>query len=370
MTRSDSRRGAFRPTQRRVKLYHQARTVHLERALVDADVTLLYSAQRYDFDGDVGSRSDVRQTGDLAAAWLIARSRPTLLEVTEPAYLPGVRRAALAVAAVQVATLLTRRGRPTIVTYAIANSDPRREWVARGPRHRLVRSATIALSRWLHSRCDRVAFGTAASAELYRHLFRLRRRQERALIPALPDACRCGPLDRPRAHSLVFVGAFVERKGFPALLDAWPTVAAALPDATLHLLGMGALLGHAQRLADLDDRVVLDQAPARELIHQVLRRTSVLVLPSAPMPTWREQIGLPVLEGLEHGCTIVTTTETGLADWLASHGHRVVDSSADARTLADALIDALRHPLDPAQVLRDLPSRDGREAAEAWLHRT
>lgn len=357
-------------TARRVKLYHQARTVHLERALDARDVTILYAVQRYDFDLDLARRADVRQLGDGPAALLVARSRPEVLEVTEPAYLPGVRRAALAVAALRATTTLRRRPGPLVVTYAIANSDPRREWVPRGPRQRLSRSVSIALSRWLYARCDRVAFGTSAAEEVYRQLYRPPRRQERVVIPALPAPCGCD--DRPvrRAGSLLFVGAFVERKGFPALLRAWPTVAATLPNATLHLVGTGRLVESARALAAADERVVLDEDPPRDVIHRALRTAAVLILPSAPMPTWREQIGLPILEGLQHGCTVVTTAETGLADWLREHGHVVIDSGAEADALAAALVAALDSPLDPSAVLADLPDRDGRQAAEDWLHRT
>lgn len=370
MTRSDGRASGARLTARRVKLYHQARTVHLERALGAPDVTVLYAVQRYDFDPDLARRTDVRRLADGAAALLVARSRPDVLEVTEPAYLPGVRRAALAVAALRVATTLRRRPRPVVVTYAIANSDPRREWVPRGPRQRLSRTVSIALSRWLYARCDRVAFGTSAAEDLYRRLYGAPGRQERAVIPALPAPCTCD--DRPvrRAGSLVFVGAFVERKGFPVLLKAWTTVAASLPDATLHLVGTGRLVTSARALAAADEHVVLDEDPPRDMIHQALRTAAVLVLPSAPMPTWREQIGLPILEGLQHGCTVVTTAETGLADWLREHGHVVLDSGVGADALATALVAALSSPLDPSAVLADLPDRDGRQAAEDWLHGT
>ena len=107
--------------------------------------------------------------------------------------------------------------------------------------------------------------------------------------------------------------------------------------------------------------------PARAQIHAQLRRSRVLVLPSQPAPGWREQVGLPICEGLAHGCTIVTSTETGLAGWLAFHGHRVESPAVPADDWAGALALALRQGRPASAVLDDLPIVDGRLAADAWL---
>jgi glycosyltransferase involved in cell wall biosynthesis len=89
------------------------------------------------------------------------------------------------------------------------------------------------------------------------------------------------------------------------------------------------------------------------------------VLPSQPSATWREQVGLPIVEGLSYGCTIVTTTETGLAGWLSEHGHRVVAADADDGELAAAVAAALLNPVE--DVVASLPDHDGRLAADAWM---
>ena len=70
------------------------------------------------------------------------------------------------------------------------------------------------------------------------------------------------------------------------------------------------------------------------------------------------------MEGLSYGCTIVTTTETGLAGWLTEHQHRVLPADADEAQLAAAITDALRRPVtehDP------LPAQDGRLTTSAWM---
>ena len=71
------------------------------------------------------------------------------------------------------------------------------------------------------------------------------------------------------------------------------------------------------------------------------------------------------MEGLSYGCTIVTTTETGLAGWLTEHQHRVLPADADEAQLAAAIVDALRRPV--AGVRDPLPAQDGRLTADAWM---
>ena len=91
------------------------------------------------------------------------------------------------------------------------------------------------------------------------------------------------------------------------------------------------------------------------------------VLLSQPTPTWREQVGLPVVEGLAHGCTVVTTTETGLAGWLAAHGHEVLPPGAPDGEVAAAVDRALGRRRPAGDVLADLPAADGRLAADRWM---
>ena len=93
----------------------------------------------------------------------------------------------------------------------------------------------------------------------------------------------------------------------------------------------------------------------------------VLALPSQPRPRWREQVGLPIVEGLANGCLVVTTTETGLSAWLSAHGHQVVPPDAGAVALASAVLAAIDDLRAPADILATLPAVDGRRAADLWL---
>jgi glycosyltransferase involved in cell wall biosynthesis len=100
----------------------------------------------------------------------------------------------------------------------------------------------------------------------------------------------------------------------------------------------------------------------------MLEHASILVAPSLREGRWREQVGNPILEALATGTTVVTTTETGIADWLLDHGHHVIRPAHLRERLGPAIIDALQQPLPIDRVLASLPTEDGRALADAWLH--
>ncbi|NYD87448.1 glycosyltransferase [Cellulomonas oligotrophica] len=351
----------------RVRLYETVRTAHLERAHELAPASIVYRRRRYDFDADLAAGLDLVEAGPLRAAWVLARSDVREVEVNEPLMVSSLRRTALALAAVDTAARLRRRPRPVVVTYAIANDDPWRPPARPG----LPGRARRALDRWLVGhvarRVDRVVHGTQASLDLYRRLTpALLERAAHTLVPALPAPCPCGP-PAPAAGGVLFVGAFEARKGVPELLAAWPSVVARRPDARLTLVGTGPLLDEVRAFAASRDEVTVVVDPPREQVHALQRTHAVAVLLSQRTRTWREQVGLPVVEGLAHGCAVVTTTEGGLAGWLEEHGHRVLDPAAPAADVAAAVVALLDAGRPAADVRADLPAVDGRRAADAWL---
>ncbi len=349
----------------RVRVYQTLRTAHLERAHELAPAAILFVTRRYDFDERLLAGLEIVRAGRWRTAGILARSRVRELEVNEPLMLSAARGAALAMSAVRLKAAITGR-RVLVVCYAIGNEDPRRLAPSRTLRQRLGRRVDLAIGRAVWRRLDRVAYGSAAAHAVYAGVMPHRDDLESRLIPALPNPCECAA-GVARPHRLVFLGAFAERKGFPLLLEAWTSVRKEVPDAVLVLLGKGALGGVAEVAAAADPRIELIVDPTREQIHCVLATGSVVALPSQPAEGWREQIGLPIVEGLAHGCTIVTSTETGLAGWLVGSGHRVLEVPTSAGALAETLVEALRRPIPPASVLESLPEVDGRLAADAWL---
>lgn len=365
MTTEGLEKQAMRPVTH-VQLYDVARTAHFERILrSDAATTVLYSQRRYDFDAELAAKVGARRAGAAQAFWYALNHDIDVLEIAEPLL---VRAAPRSFAAIMGARLRARiRGRDVaVVTYAIENKDPRDGSDTLPIPARVKLRAQRLFVRGVWRSLDRIAFGTSQAQDLYERLLG-DAKATRRLIPALPVADDTIAADQDRAPVVTFLGEFSERKGFPLLMRAWPTVKAAAPDARLVLIGKGAGADEARALGSRDEAVQVEIDPPRSRIFELLAESKVLALPSQPRPRWREQVGLPIVEALERGCLVVTTSETGLAPWLAEHGHGVIVDPADADGLAAALLDALRSDRTPGEVLADLPDRDGRAEAERWI---
>jgi glycosyltransferase involved in cell wall biosynthesis len=168
---------------------------------------------------------------------------------------------------------------------------------------------------------------------------------------------------------VAFVGVLHERKGLPLLLRAWELVEHEAPEAHLTIMGDGPLAAEAAHWAaeSPETRTFLGQVARADVI-TLLNNISVIAIPSRRWRNWREQINGAIQEALSVGCTVVTTTETGLAPWLREHGHRVVQPNSSAAELAANIVSAIRSPLDAAAVTGSLPARDGRVIADSWLH--
>lgn len=348
----------------RVRLFESVRTAHLERAHQLAPATILHQVVRYDFDADLARGLHLVSASPLRSAALVLRGGPREVEVNEPLMLSSLPATALVLAACALRQRLTGR-RALVVSYAIGNADPFTAPSGR-LRTRVRRRLERRVARVVTRRLDGLVYGTEAARDTYLGLLPEAAGVRSALVPALP-AAPTAPLPPKREASVLFLGSLAARKGFPLLVEAWPLVVEQVPDAHLTVVGKGPLLELAQGLAASRPEVDLVVDPPRAEVLAALEASSVLVLPSQASPTWREQVGLPIVEALAAGCAVVTTTETGLASWLDERGHAVLDPGCSAADLADALVGLLRAPLDPADVVSELPDRDGRLAADDWL---
>lgn len=353
-------------SERHLRVYQRLRTAHLERARTHTPATVLYVSRSYDFDDHAAAGLDLIQAGTWRAAATILASDVRTVEINEPLVRQRLPRTLLAAVAAHAGGVL--RGRDVrVVAHAIENRDP---FLPRpmAPRARARHHLDRWLSRRVAARLDRISFGTEAARDLYTDTVGPALSGARsALFVELPASCDCPPVCVQRPVTVTFLGALDERKGVRQLLEAWPLVTARRPEFSLRIIGKGVLEDEVRHAASLDPSIEVIVDPPRHLIHEYLRATRALVLLSQPRPRWREQVGLPIVEALSHGCIVITTEQTGLASWLTAHGHQVIGSGEPTAVVAEAIISGAESTLGAADVLASLPEVDGRTSADSWL---
>lgn len=355
------------------KVYDEARSAHLERVAAGqqdggTNARLVYRKVSYDFDDTVGREIGGGQKSLWGIFRHVAGGNFDCIEVNEPFFLRALPTIVAALLGGTVARWRNGR-RPLFVTYAIENID----MAAKLRSHALLGGVTVAATRLvlrgLVGRMDRIAFGTLAARQGYERLLgHWPERVETSLFTAVEPPCPDCPCAK-ETDSVLFLGAFDDRKGIAHVMRAWPAVVAQRPGARLNIIGKGPLAYTVSNWAALRDEVSLSIDPPRAQIHASLSRAKVLVLPSIASLRWIEQVGLPIVEGLQHGCVIVTSRDTGLSGWLIGHGHYVLDDPADAAALGRGLLAALGSTMQASAVRATLPSRSGRVEAEEWLWR-
>lgn len=159
----------------------------------------------------------------------------------------------------------------------------------------------------------------------------------REVTPQAPAVAEGVPL-------VAMLGLLRPYKGLDVLLDAWPTVRAALPDA--QLLVAGRVLGdpdgaaRLERMVGEDVGVISDLrfTPTEEFVGAMLR-ADVVVLPYRRI----DQSGV-LFAALALGRPLVATRVGGFAEVVEQHGAGLVVPPEDPAALAEALIAVLRDP--------------------------
>lgn len=352
-----------------IRIRPELRAAQVERAAFMTPALTLYFAEKYDLGATPLSSCFVK-VSLFQALKFIAKTTGRVLEVPEPLWLRFLPKTAV-LAVVWKASGIVLRQRREVVTYSIENNDlaslisPRRR-----PPRLMLKLTGWCLGTLLRLTIDRIAFGSSAAERLYQSLPGVKQIASRR-IEELPTAKVAEGLSFSSATSLraIFVGELDHRKGIEHVMSAWSAVEEARSDAHITIVGNGRLAPEVETwcLAQPASRsfagfVQHDQVPA------LLSSAEVLVAPSLREGRWREQIGLPIVEALSIGLTVVTTDETGLAQWLSDHGHSVIPEKDVDSQLAEALLTALDNPLERSEVLRALPKVAGRIAADVWLH--
>lgn len=356
-----------------LRVWDALRTQQLEFLPEMTPGRLIYHTEKYDFSPEFLDPRTMTREDRLATVRAIARGDYDRLELNEPTMIHLWRRLIPYTVAFRVARTRARLSGsavPLLVLYAIDNFDARAAFArsGRGPA-RLRRLVFGGVFRALLRPVDRIAFGTRGSEEMYRSMAgRGLRHVETTMIPELDRPCGCRDSGKD-ADLVLFVGALDDRKGILQLMAAWPSVVEARPRSRLVIVGKGRYREQVEGWARGRDDVTFVHDPERAEIHRRYRAARVVVLLSQPHPRWREQVGLPITEGLSHGCLLVASTQTGIADWLAGHGHFTIDPAASVAEISRAVCGALDSPKSPAEVVADLPEETTRITADRWLMR-
>lgn len=155
------------------------------------------------------------------------------------------------------------------------------------------------------------------------------------------------------AVAIGFVGRFEERKGMLDLADAWPAVAAALPDAWLVVAGKGPLEEEARRRLEGAPRV--RWLGFRTDVPAVMRALDVLAVPSH----W-EGFGLVAAEALAAGTPVVAADASSLPEIVRDGAEGRLVPPHDPAALARALVE-----LGADAALRARMGEAGRERVRA-----
>ncbi|UFS57870.1 glycosyltransferase [Subtercola endophyticus] len=349
-----------------IRLIPELRSVHITRYYETTPAHMLYFTEKYDLVG-VDVPKQFRKVNLTLALRLLRGSRATVLEMPEPLWVRFLPTGVAIALTWKLSGLITGRKR-ILVTYAMENNELGH---LIGGNRRVppifVRAFGLGLGLYIRLLLDKIAFATEGSQNLYMSIPFVRSVEHRLFEELPSDAGDKQTVPDPDA--CVFVGVLEERKGVAQLLTAWEEVERLNPTATLTIIGPGPLADRVTSWASQNPsrRKYLGQLP-RAHVQRRLATAVTLIAPSIPDGRWREQVGLPIKEGLSHGLTVVTTDQTGLASWLRQHGHQVVAASNITAELPAAIKLALEHPLARASVIGSLPHIEGRYQSDAWIH--
>lgn len=350
--------GSQSPT---LRLIPELRNYHVALAPRITPSDTGYFEQKYDLS--TAELAGFERMGTREALRRVLDGRYSQLIIWEPLWVRMLPKHILLVTAWRMRTL---RRRP-VVSYAMENNDLGSLMVGR---RRVSRAAvwafSVLLGCYMRFAYTKLAFASEGAATTYRAIPLVRRVESRVILN-LPARKEAQDVDIDPGR-VVMVARMETRKGIDVLMEAWPQVENARADASIVLVGGGP---EGEKVADWASlrpasRRYLGSTPHDTALAEVAR-AAVLVLPSVRDGRWREQIGLPLHEGLTNGLTIVTTDETGLARTLAEAGHYVIPVGAIRERLAQAVLAALDKPLAPADVRAVLPEEDGRVEADRWL---
>lgn len=277
-----------------------------------------------------------------------------VIEVPEPLYIRYWPQTAALLAFARTWRRVTRRPRLLAATYAIENLEPQSR--LKLPSRLRARCLDRAISPLLETLVrksarrylDAVAFGSAAAERNYLEVLGLS--ADGLAVTRFPEEfmrCRlCFDPAEPRAvaplsgrrRRVLFAGELSERKGLDLLIRAWEASSLGQQGWTLLICGEGPLEPLVREMSETDPSLEWN-TPDRAALHNLYCESRVVVLPSRRVDGWREQAGLSLLEGEAHGCALIVSSESGIADDLRLRANARVVQGGSLESLTEALRD-------------------------------
>jgi glycosyltransferase involved in cell wall biosynthesis len=144
------------------------------------------------------------------------------------------------------------------------------------------------------------------------------------------DRVRDRGIKDPSNRSILFVGKLAAVKGLGVLLEAFPAVRQAFPDAVLHVVTVDSIVAPG---------VVSHRRLSESELKELFYRCNIFV-----MPAFKEPLGLVFLEAMWSECACIGTTVGTMPELIQDGVTGYVVEPGDARTLAARLIDLLGDP--------------------------
>ncbi len=224
----------------------------------------------------------------------------------------------------------------------------------------LPESARRGISGWAYARAgdyflNRLEATVVPSVSPLSHLKTPSGRREPLVLPpaidlspwrnAAPKGEKPFDMERPQ---IVFLGRLEHRKGVGVLLDAWKSVAEALPSARLTIAGSGPELGMVTAVLSEPWASGIRHIPAPDIDEgrRLVAEADIFV---APAP-YGESFGLVLIEAMAAGTVPVAAANEGYRTVLEGPGEALLVPPGDAHSLALKLVDLARS----ADLLREM----------------
>jgi glycosyltransferase involved in cell wall biosynthesis len=157
------------------------------------------------------------------------------------------------------------------------------------------------------------------------------------------------PLRSSAAHRIVFMGHLLEKQGVQLAIEAMQTIRAAIPDASLLVVGDGPYASH---LHDLSYRYGVSDAVEftgyvddHRRVEELLTRSALAIAPYTPDPTSFTRFADPgkIKVYMACGLPVVLTDVAAIGPWLEGEGAGTV-INYDVDSLAGAVVSYLSDP--------------------------